>query len=453
MPDPADQSQYIIERIDLTTNRLDLDEVFDIRKSVVELNIYENIELPYLTGTIAMVDDVAFKSTIGIKGTERIVIGLKATKNSPVLTKNFMITGIKKEVSVNERTDVRVLTLIEEHAYLSAIQKISQAYTGRPSVIIESILTGHLGKYLESFSNEAVQNKMRVIIPNWNPLQAVDWLRDRMAFSNGSPYFLFSTLRDNLIHLSDLDLLMAADAWNEKNVYTYGQTSHNFTLDSKDQARKLFHVKSYKAINIESTLKMAQSGAVGSKFEVMDLTSGDQLFGQDNFHSGKETLNNFINTALNKSENTSFGFDDSLLIGALESKEISSYPSKVFSSVVASRQFYEDDDNKVPMSGYHDENANANMYKLKIKSAALRSILTNNMFSISVPGQPYLLDANAGVGSTIKLDYAQPTLDPRNARSVDKNRSGKFLIYRARHKFAEGLYDTHMDIVKLTGSV
>ena len=266
MPDPADQSQYIIERIDLTTNRLDLDEVFDIRKSVVELNIYENIELPYLTGTIAMVDDVAFKSTIGIKGTERIVIGLKATKNSPVLTKNFMITGIKREVSVNERTDVRVLTLIEEHAYLSAIQKISQAYTGRPSVIIESILTGHLGKYLESFSNEAVQNKMRVIIPNWNPLQAVDWLRDRMAFSNGSPYFLFSTLRDNLIHLSDLDLLMAADAWNEKNVYTYGQTSHNFTLDSKDQARKLFHVKSYKAINIESTLKMAQSGAVGSKF-------------------------------------------------------------------------------------------------------------------------------------------------------------------------------------------
>ena len=227
----------------------------------------------------------------------------------------------------------------------------------------------------------------------------------------------------------------------------------SFTLDSKDQARKLFHVKSYKAINIESTLKMAQSGAVGSKFEVMDLTSGDQLFGQDNFHSGKETLNNFINTALNKSENTSFGFDDSLLIGALESKEISSYPSKVFSSVVASRQFYEDDDNKVPMSGYHDENANANMYKLKIKSAALRSILTNNMFSISVPGQPYLLDANAGVGSTIKLDYAQPTLDPRNARSVDKNRSGKFLVYRARHKFAEGLYDTHMDIVKLTGSV
>ena len=76
----------------------------------------------------------------------------------------------------------------------------------------------------------------------------------------------------------------------------------------------------------------------------------------------------------------------------------------------------------------------------------------NNVFTISVPGQPYLLENRAGVGSIIKLNYAEPTLDPHRMSEVDKNRSGNFLVYRTRHKFVDGLYDAHLDIVKLVGS-
>ncbi len=36
------------------------------------------------------------------------------------------------------------------------------------------------------------------------------------------------------------------------------------------------------------------------------------------------------------------------------------------------------------------------------------------------------------------------------AGDVDRNKSGKFLVYRTRHKFTEGNYDVKMDIVKLT---
>ena len=75
-----------------------------------------------------------------------------------------------------------------------------------------------------------------------------------------------------------------------------------------------------------------------------------------------------------------------------------------------------------------------------------------NVFTISVPGQPYLLEERAGGGSTIQLNFAEPTLDPTRSQEVDKNRSGKFLIYKARHKFVDGIYDTYIDIVKLTGS-
>ena len=55
------QSQYIIESAIFTADRLPgLDnKPVDISKSIAELNIFESVELPYLTGSCALVDDVS----------------------------------------------------------------------------------------------------------------------------------------------------------------------------------------------------------------------------------------------------------------------------------------------------------------------------------------------------------------------------------------------------------
>ena len=136
------QSQYIIQSAIFTADRLpglDASEPVDIKGAIAELNIHESVELPYLTGSIALVDGVMFKGIFGIKGSERLEIAIAADKNSKPVIKKFMITGIAKNVSANERTDVYVLTLMEEHAYASSVIKISEAYTGKPEEIILNI--------------------------------------------------------------------------------------------------------------------------------------------------------------------------------------------------------------------------------------------------------------------------------------------------------------------------
>ena len=198
----GDQSEYIIDKIDFTADRLGSAEVLNIKKIVSELNIFESVELPYLTATMLMPDSLAFKSTIGIKGSERVSIHLKANVDAPVKVKHFMITGIAKEISINEKTDVRAITMIEEHAYLSTLKKFSKSYTGVPSTILFNILRGHLDKNLtEEDAANASQGKMKVNIPYWTALQSVEWIRDRMSTSSGSPYFLYCTLRDDDIKL------------------------------------------------------------------------------------------------------------------------------------------------------------------------------------------------------------------------------------------------------------
>jgi len=443
------QSQYILDKVELTADRLSNGEVtiYDLSGSVAELNIFENIELPYLTGTIAIVDDVGFRSFIGIKGSEKLLITLRASKAAPVINKEFMVTGLATNISVNERTDVHILTLIESHAYLSSVTKISESFTGEPEQIIKNILKSHLSKDTVFYAMKAAQSRMRVNIPYWNPLAAVDWIRDRMSAANGSPFFTYAALRDNFVHIEDLDSLMSFDAWNSEHTYTYSQDGHSLQ-SVNDPEMLLFHVKNYSATQIESTLRLAQAGAIGSDFLVRDLTSGSNL--ADTFHNSNDTINNFIKSITEGAGNSTIGFDTDLQIGSelRGNKNIGSYTSKVFSSVVASRQHYEQD-NKTAISGYHDELSQSQLYKLKIKSAALRAILRNNVFEITIPGTPYLVNKEIGVGSNLNLRYVKPSQHPVARTQADKDRSGKFMIYKVRHSFTEGIHNAHMEIVKL----
>ena len=448
------QTQYLIESAIFTADRIPgLDnKPVDISRSIAELNIFESVELPYLTGTCALVDDVRFRDSIGIKGSERITFTILPYEDAEPIIKIFMVTGIVSNTSVNERTELHTLTLMEEHAYLSSVMKISESYTGKPDQIITNLLNSNLNKVVRYDSKEALQQRMKVNIPYWNPLQAADWLRDRMSSALGAPYFLYASLRDGLLRLEDLDNMMTKEPWNKQDPYSFSQTSHNSTNISNKRA-EFFHVKSYEASQIESTLRLAQGGAIGSEFKTMDLTSSGQT--QNTRHNSNTTLNNFIESIeTNANLNTSIGYDWKLMFAksATNFKNIGDLNSKVFSEVVTSRKFYETD-GETPIAGYADEHLQEGLYKLKIKSAALRAILLNNVFEISVPGQPYLVsDLDIGVGSNILLNYAVASQADGsiNAGDVDRNKSGKFLVYRTRHMFSEGNYNVKMDIVKLT---
>jgi len=452
------QTQYLIESAIFTADRrpdLPIIKPIDLSGSIAELNIFESLELPYLTGTCALIDDVRFRDSVGIKGSERITFTILEKENAEPIIKTFMITGVVANTSANERTEVHMLTLMEEHAYLSSIMKISESYTGNPEQIIINILNSQLGKVLRPNAGIALQQKMKVNIPYWNPLQATEWLRDRMSSSLGAPYFLYASLRDDLLRLEDLDNMMKKDAWNKTEPYSYSQTSHNTSKISNMRA-EYFHVKSYRATQIESTLRLAQGGAIGSEFKTMDLTSASQT--QNSRHNSNNTLNKFIESIESNADlNSSIGYDWQLRFqkGNSDLKNVGDLNSKVFSEVVASRKFY-DTDGITPIAGYADEHKQEALYKLKIKSAALRAILLNNVFEIEVPGQPYLISGlNIGVGSNISLNYAIPSQADGSiiTGDVDRNKSGKFLVYRTRHKFTEGNYDLKMDIVKLTDKI
>ena len=438
----TEQSQYYVERVDLTADRLG-ERVFDIKGSVVEINLYETIEKPYLTGQLAVVDNIGWRDVIQIKGTERISLAIKAHKDAPLIERRFLVTEILSDVSVNDRSDVRVLNLIEEQGYLNTLRKISQAYTAKPHDIIRAIAFDHLGLFVNITDRPSLGETVRVIVPYLTPLDAMDWILKGRAVSP-SPYFCFAAIRNprRELTLASLERLLQGRAWNETTPYTYARNSSNINLPDNEGAPyerpRLFNVLSYKAGKIEATLRLAQSGAIGSTYETHDVTSNSRVLAIH--HSGRDTLNTFMRAIRQPSASIAMG--DDLAINAPDKPpiNIASHPSRVYSHLVSSRQYY--DESLTPVAGFHDELRESNRHSLKIKSASLRKILMNNMFTIAVPGQPYLLSSGAGCGGMLRMNYVKPD-------GIDSNRSGTFLIYAAKHVFSQNRHTASLAIVKL----
>lgn len=443
----AELREYRLSKVDLTTDRQE-GFTFSLTGLLSELNIYENIELPYLTATMLIGDNVALRSSVKITGTERVSIQLDHPESSTVINKRFIVTGIQKEVKPNDRTDFMLITMIEEHAYFSTLRRYSKSLTGTPEVIIKDIARSDLDKDLDTkIAAYSAQSTMRYLVPYETPLEAIETIRDRMATSNGSPYFVHAALRDDKLHLVEMALLYDMVSWNQKSPYIYGQNATSVLRSpsaSSAAARTVaenFVVQQYSASKIESSLKLIQGGAMGSQLTTVDLTSGRRY---SRSHSGRDTAVKLIEGSLNKTATPTI--DNSLVIGnsTYPATNIDDYPSAIFTQVVASKIF------ETGVSGYHDENIDASKYILKLRAAALRAILLNSVYTVSVPGMPFLTSADAGVGTNIDIVFTNPSQSSTAAAKLDEDKSGKFLIYKARHTFKDNRYDVHMDIVRLS---
>lgn len=440
-----EQSHFQIEEILFDSGRHD--QPFDIGPSVLELNIYEDVEKPYLTGTMLQVDNVAFKTTVGITGSERVAITLKSATGT-LITKRFIITAVQKEVSSNERTDVRLLSMIEEHAYLNSILKVSKAFRGEPVNIISNILSSYLEKEISYKIGQAREPSLKVIVPNMNPLAAADWIRDKMATSIGSPFFLYASLRSDALTIANLETMMVDQAWNVERPYTYGQTSHNLTLDADNEIRKLFYVENFKAAKIESTLQLAQAGAISANYNTVDITSGEMYKSTQYSDINISRLLERVGQGLSAQEANGLNFNSDMMIGTTNRgiQPIKRYATRDFTAIAA--------DTYADTNSYSYEKNDRARFGLRMKAAQMRSVLLNNVYSATVPGIPYLIDPDAGVGSNIQLNFAKPTVDRNNVDMIDEERSGKFLTYKTRHQFIKpSRYVVHMNIVKLTRTV
>lgn len=411
-----------------------LEAQFEISAAVTEINIFEHIDKPYLTGSIVFADIDRIVELSQINGNETVILTI-ATRDEiqHTITKTFIVSEIIRISKGNDHSQLVGLSLIEDSGFLSRLMRVSKAYSGTGSSIITQLLNESLGKTIKNISvNEmGASSSMKVLIPNMTPFDAADWIKDRMSTTNGLPFFLFSTICDNMLRLSDLESMLNQTPLNSRTMsYTYGQ---GFDNRFETFPNKYYNIRNYSVGMTDNQLLLSRKGMIGATYSAIDTTKGKNISGNLNADDMFKSLK--------------YPPDQSMPVYDGRNIKMHEYDTISISQVIPTK-IYDDGD-----MNYH-EGDGIDSYLNKAKQRSFRHFLHKTPIEISVPGFNFLYQGvNKSIGNLIEVTIPAAVDMSKREGSVipsDKKRSGTYLIYGVRHVFQQNIYNAVLSCNRLS---
>ena len=179
----------------------------DIKKVMIELNLFESIYKNALTGSIVITDTQNLIAKLEINGTERIsfklstpgAMGDRTLINADEETGHpFHVYKITDRKQIAPGTLLYTLHFASREFMRNLRTKVSQAYDGRLDRSVLKILTDK--NYLNSkkeLSFEPCGNTDSIVIPNLRPFDAINMIAKRALpeKSNGTGYYFYETTK------------------------------------------------------------------------------------------------------------------------------------------------------------------------------------------------------------------------------------------------------------------
>lgn len=410
----TDQQQFIYRKAEIINETKGF--TIDVKASIVELELFENITRLGVTGRVLIVDSQNVFNKMNFTGTETFELELDSSATEEPIRKTFIMNKVEGTQTANESNTAYVFSLIEKHVFLSKLQKISKSYTGTPIQIMNNILTGFLDIELDKTllkGAEPAQETISLITPYINPIEAVQWVGNRSTTERGFPYFLYGTLRSDKTIINSLENMNASDV-----VFTRPFVYSTAAAASDDALVQIFSLKRVETRSTDDMLGAMISGAVGSRFEVLDT-----VYGSTN-DKKQFKISEVLETDL---YDTEFEIKD---------KKIDEYESSIIFDITAPT--YE------TFNGY-GYNKDVNKLNTKIANRSLYTALQKNHMVIELDGSSFFANPKAVIGNRISIEYVQT--DGSSQRYIDEKRSGDFIILTTKHKFIDS---SHVVVATVT---
>lgn len=406
-------------------------ESVELRNSVTDLDIFEHVNKPYLTATIAFQDSFDFISGADVLGAETITIKLKSSrKNTVAITKRFYIDSIVRKARQNDNIQFVVLHLIEDIAYASNLKNISRSYNGKCTDIISKISKGYLNKDVFSTNND--RQSVKLIIPNLNPLEAMQWIANRASTVNGYPFYLMSPFVGEKLKFLDLGSMLTQNSLNKDIPYRYYQGAAQ--SPSKDVQRRT--ILEYQQNDTEDLFTLIQKGLVGAKYSYINTVKNTQS--EFHFDVTKDLLQPLVQKGVVPGSQPNVMYSPDYV---LEEKSFNDLDSRVIAQIGGSSAF----DNLFSYS----ESDLLSDYKLNIISRAMHHFLQKAPVQVDLNGIDFIDgDVNSGAGNIINLEFLKS--DPEEkVDAFDTKMTGQYLILATQYMFKREACKVRLQCAKL----
>ena len=431
-------SDFYYKQVLLESERLD--KSLGLRDITTDIDIFEHLDKPYLTGTITIVDTSNILAQADILGGETINIAIVSTREeSKTVSKRFYISNIITSQNSSENNSTHIFHLIEDIAYFSNLENVNRSYTGSGHTIIQKIAKNYLGKEV-LLGYTAPKQSMKLIVPNLNPIEAMTWIKNQLTTVDGYPLYLFSALFSEELFLVDLGSLLSEPVINAKLPYIYNQG----TTRSNDPDVKRRVIYSYEQKNTENLFALIQKGLIGAQYHHIDVLKN--VKNSFKYDITDDLLKKLIlsNVAQANQPNVLYSSD-------YKFNEIpfNQYTSRNIAQIGGINSYRESDDEVKHLS--LGENRYTSDYKLRVISNSMDKLLKKAPMVVNLPGIDFISNkTHMTVGSQLRMQFpiSMPNTD-QDVPKIDTKKSGDYLIFGARHKFKLEKYDLTLSCLKL----
>jgi len=280
---------YNIDKIEIKDN--------DIKWMMIELNIYEDLLSPCITGDITIVDTFNLLANVPFEEGDQINISLRcnsddkmqATVDGGKIEGMFEIIKIMNRIKVKDNQQTYTLKFASAGWSTNVRTRISRSYIQQPySEIVKDIfyskfvspagLRGNLKP--KELKVEDTSGSFNVIIPRWKPLTCFSWLAGRSRNKYACNWLFWEDKEK--FHYESVESLM-----KNESVATYTVSVKN---REKVSEQDYFTVSDYEYIDTGEILYYGLNGVFGNRLLIHDILNKKQF---DYFPVGQES-DNFI---------------------------------------------------------------------------------------------------------------------------------------------------------------
>jgi hypothetical protein len=419
--DIKQSSQFKITELSIITKlgKFDIGSIFD------ELNIFDSMLLPSISGNIVVRDGIGLSEKLYFDGSDYISINISKSGEGEITNfkRTFRIYKQTDRKNINQSSEMYVLHFVSEEFIYSLQQKINQSFTGTYSNSVNVILQNYL-KVSPSANKiallEPTQGIHSFIIPNLSPFDALKWIAYRAVDSANLPNYLFfqNKYGYNFVSLSTLisKETIADINFNPKNLGKNTQI--------KEETFGAYDVRVISQFNLAENI---MDGVYAGKFIGFDILTRqlkeDEISFLDVYAKGQH---------LNKNPNvTDAKNKDNLNVDAMHNSKVSLYP---IASPRKYNTYTKSNDNLT--STIIDDTDN---YIFQ-RNSILKN-LTQTKLRITLPGNFALTS-----GFNVLVKYPSRSIVDDSSDPYDKTLYGKYLIVATRHIIK---YDKHETILEV----
>jgi hypothetical protein len=395
----------------------------DITSIFEEINIYDSMFLPVMSGTIMIRDSVGLSGKLLFDGSESILMDISKDENSDIakFKKAFRVYKQSNRKNDNQTSESSILHFVSDELLFSDQQRVNQSYETTYSGVAEKILQNYLKVPPSNLGGiyEPTSGLRKIVVPNLRPFDAIEWCAKRALDKNGSPNYVFF---QNLVgyNFASLSTLLTQQEILDIKFEVKNQPGKN-SLDEISSARSL------EVLAQNDTIEKTRSGVNAGKFIGFDpmtrsFASKNISFG-DHYSGMKHGNDNPNFTSMQNR-------DGQLNDAAFESK-------KVVSLFGTARQYSEYIKKNDPTSISKVESQENYIFQRK---AILQNLMSKRL-KLVMPGNFQLTS-----GFNVNVTAPSFSLKQKGDSNDDPSLSGKYVIVATRQIIG---YEKHETIIEV----